>query len=188
MVTGVLADANLSWADLGGLGVTHGPGTFTGLRVGLAAARGIALVRRLPIAAFSSLHALAAGAVRVGDAGTSEPILAVSDARRGEVYVQAFGPGVRPLGPPELLPLATAAKRVPAREAAVIGTGADLLLAAQPDLIARLRPLREQLHPDAIDVASLALAAMTAPGWVNPAPPRPLYIRAPHATSWKDKT
>lgn len=187
MAVAVLAEAGLKWEDLEGLGVTHGPGTFTGLRVGLAAARGIALARGLPVAAFSSLHALAAGAVRAGDAGATEPILAVSDARRGEVYLQAFGPGATPLGPPELLPLAAAARRAPMGEAAIVGSGVDLLLEVRPEFKSRLRPVPDRVHPDAQDVAALAAAAMAAPDWSDPGPPRPVYIRAPHAAPRKDK-
>ena len=53
MISEVLSDAKIDWEEIDCLGITNGPGTFTGLRVGLAAARGIALTRKIPISAFS---------------------------------------------------------------------------------------------------------------------------------------
>ena len=178
MVAGALSDSGLGWDGIAGLGVTVGPGTFTGMRVGLAAARGIALVRRLPVAGFSSLHALAAGAVRTGAVTTTDPILATADARRGEVYVQRFGPGVVPLGPPELVAVAEARPPV---DAIVLGTGAVAVVAAHPGL----RSVEYPANPDAVDVAALAAAAMASPEWRDPGPPQPLYIRPPHITRQK---
>ncbi|MDA1131718.1 MAG: tRNA (adenosine(37)-N6)-threonylcarbamoyltransferase complex dimerization subunit type 1 TsaB [Proteobacteria bacterium] len=178
MVAATLSDSGLAWDGIAGLGVTVGPGTFTGMRAGLAAARGIALVRRIPVAGFSSLHALAAGAVRSGAVGPADPMLATADARRGEVYVQVFGPGVVPLGQPELV--AAADVRAPVG-AIVLGTGAGSVLAAHP----ALQSVEHPAHPDAADVAALAAAAMASPGWRDPGPPQPLYIRAPHVTKQK---
>lgn len=81
----VLAQAGASPRDLTGLAVTIGPGFFTGLRVALATAQGLALGLNLPVAAFSSLRLLAAGA----PAG-SRIIWALADARRGLLYAARF--------------------------------------------------------------------------------------------------
>ena len=176
MIVDVLDAAGIGWDDLDGLGVTVGPGTFTGVRVGLAAVRGIALVRRLPVAGVSSLHALAAGARRRGLARPGEAVLAAVDARRGEVYVQDFAADDAPLGPPELRAAARIADGAPQGPLVLVGSGAAVHRSELA--VARAEHAHE---PDAVDVALLAAAAMAAPGWTDPGPPRPLYLRAPDA-------
>ena len=60
MVQAVMAEARIAWADLELVAVTNGPGSFTGLRTGLAAARGIALAQGIPVAGVTTLEAVAA--------------------------------------------------------------------------------------------------------------------------------
>jgi tRNA threonylcarbamoyladenosine biosynthesis protein TsaB len=86
LVAEVLAAAGAGWEQIERIAVGVGPGSFTGLRLGIATARGLAQARALPVVGVSSLAALADG----GDAA-----LAVIDARRGEVFAAApgvFGP------------------------------------------------------------------------------------------------
>ena len=80
----VLAEAGLDWHDLAAVAVGTGPGNFTGVRIAVAAARGLALGLGIPAIGVTRLEALAYGLPR--------PVTVVEDARRGEVYVQAFGP------------------------------------------------------------------------------------------------
>lgn len=80
-----LAEAAVALDDLAALAVGIGPGNFTGIRLAVSAARGLALARGLPAIGVSSLEALAEGQPR--------PVLAVLDARRGAVYAQRFDPG-----------------------------------------------------------------------------------------------
>ena len=82
----LLGEAQIAWGDVGSLAVGVGPGTFTGLRVGLATARGLAQSLGVGLAGVSSLRALAAGP---GEAPGG--VLAVIDARRGEVFIAAYG-------------------------------------------------------------------------------------------------
>ena len=79
----LLREAGLGWSDLTRLAVGTGPGNFTGVRISVAAARGLALGLGIPAIGITRLEALAFGLPR--------PITVVEDARRGEVYVQGFG-------------------------------------------------------------------------------------------------
>ncbi len=82
MLEELLAEAGLSWADLTALAVGTGPGNFTGVRIAVAAARGLALSLSIPAIGVTRLEALAYGLPR--------PLWVVEDARRGEVYAQRF--------------------------------------------------------------------------------------------------
>lgn len=80
----LLAKAGIGWRDLGAVAVGTGPGNFTGVRIAVAAARGLALGLGIPAIGVTRLEALAYGLPR--------PVTVVEDAKRGEVYVQVFGP------------------------------------------------------------------------------------------------
>jgi tRNA threonylcarbamoyl adenosine modification protein YeaZ len=81
----LLAEAGIGWPDLDALAVGTGPGNFTGVRIAVAAARGLALGLGIPAVGVTRLEALAHGLPR--------PVVVVEDARRGQVYVQLFTPG-----------------------------------------------------------------------------------------------
>jgi tRNA threonylcarbamoyladenosine biosynthesis protein TsaB len=97
----LLSAAGLGWGQVQRIAVGLGPGTFTGLRVGIASARGLAQARSIPLVGVSSLEALAAPALADGerDPGAAAGVLAVIDARRGEVFAAAYARGAdgRPL-------------------------------------------------------------------------------------------
>lgn len=101
----LLARNGLGHADVERIAVTTGPGSFTGLRIGLSAARGLGLARKLPVLGIPSLFALSLGVA-------SGPVTVLLDARRGEAYFQAFSaPGVVETQP-MLLPIEEARSRV----------------------------------------------------------------------------
>jgi tRNA threonylcarbamoyl adenosine modification protein YeaZ len=103
----LLARAGAGYADLTRIAVTTGPGSFTGLRIGLSAARGLGLALGVPVLGIPSLLALSLGA-------GCNPVAVLLDARRDEAYVQTFsGPGI-PIRPPALLPVEAARRLVPA--------------------------------------------------------------------------
>lgn len=149
----VLAQAGLGWAGLDALAVGTGPGNFTGVRIAVAAARGLALASRLPALGIGTLEAAAEGLPR--------PLTVLEEARRGEVYLQAHGPeGAAP------------ARLIPAEEAARV-TGAVTGSAAP------LAPGAQALPPALPRVLAMArIAARRAPPF---APPAPFYLRGADA-------
>ena len=164
MAAEVMARAGVAFAALDLVAVTLGPGSFTGLRVGLAFARGVGLASGVPLAGIGTLAALAAGADGLA-AG-------VIDARRGLVYVQAFEAG-RALSDPDILPLAEAAAALTPLSRGrltLVGPGAALLAEAIPGAAVDPRPA-----PDLAALGRLAASARPA------ADLRPLYLRAPDA-------
>tara|TARA_R110002110_G_scaffold12692_22_gene60310 strand:+ start:7515 stop:8210 length:696 start_codon:yes stop_codon:yes gene_type:complete len=178
MIETVLAQAALGFADLDALAVTVGPGTFTGLRVGLAAARGIALARTLPLVGVTTLEAIAEPVV----AGEAEAIIASFDARRGEIYVQIFAAGLAPLTAPLLVALDDIGAHLPETPLILAGTGAPLLAPGLDARGLRYRLSETRPQPDASAIARLALVRLTARGPdAFRTAPQPLYIRAPDA-------
>ena len=147
------------------IGVTVGPGSFTGLRVGLAFAQGLGAALNVPVVGVSTLAALA----RAADGGRGRTA-AVIDARRGQVYLQAFNDGVAEADA-EALGLEAATARVADQALMLAGSGAPLLVedgaVSAADLI---------LNPTPEALAALTLAADPAT-----ATPTPLYLRAPDA-------
>lgn len=143
--------------------VDVGPGSFTGIRVGIAAARGLRLGWGATLAGYSSLAIVAAAAFAQDPAG---PLAAVLEGGHGEVFMQEFAFPLVPLGP--LMSLTPAAARERLGTMRNVGDGLRWLHNAEP----RTAPLGAL--PDAAD-AILLPAAMTG------LPPRPLYGRAPDA-------
>lgn len=148
------------------IGVTTGPGSFTGLRVGLAFAQGLGAALDRPVVGMSTLDALAAS---VADAPA---VAALIDARRGQVYARLWRNGA-PTGPAEALSLEEAAQRVAdlGPSPILVGSGAVLMS----------RVSASAIH-DLAGPAPEALARLAAAADPVLAPPRPLYLRAPDAT------
>lgn len=161
------AEAGVGFSELDRIGVTVGPGSFTGLRVGLAFAQGLAAALGRRAVGVSALDALAASA------GEAPAVAALIDARRGQVYAR-FWRGGEAEGPAEALTLEAAMERIRRMEAGgvLVGSGAALFADIASGL--SLSPL-DGPAPEAL--ARLAAAADPAL-----APARPLYLRAPDAT------
>ena len=164
LVAELMAEAGIGFDQLDRIGVTVGPGSFTGLRVGLAFAKGLGVALDKPVVGVGTLAAMGAG--------TSGFAAVAVDARRDQIYLQAFRDG-QPLGAPEALATGDAARWLididPAGPGLIVGSGATLLAGAFPN--AATDPLA---GADPVWVARLAIAA-------DPAPPRPIYLRAPDA-------
>jgi tRNA threonylcarbamoyladenosine biosynthesis protein TsaB len=102
----LFARTGIAYADLTRVAVTAGPGSFTGLRIGLSAARGLGLALNIPVLGIPSLLALSLAA-------QCDPVAVLLDARRGEAYVQTFsGPGIA-IREPAILPMDEARALVP---------------------------------------------------------------------------
>lgn len=164
MAQAVMADAGLEFGRLERVGATVGPGSFTGLRVGVAFAKGLASALSIPAVGVGSLEALAAEAPGL--------VAAVIDARRDQIYLQVFEDGVA-LMAPDVLPVGTAAARLVelamGRKLTLVGSGAPLLADAAPG--ARV------ITPEGCDARHVARLAAAK----SPTPIRPLYLRAPDA-------
>jgi tRNA threonylcarbamoyl adenosine modification protein YeaZ len=166
----VMDEAALGFGALGRIAVTVGPGTFTGVRIGVAAARGMALALGIEATGVTTLEAVARGA-QAQHAG--RPLCVAIDARRGELYVQCFDAALRGLSEPAALPPRQAAALAVRHGCVVVGTGAALLRDAARGLdCAADAPLQ----PDALHVALAAAGRPPGGG-----PPEPLYLRAPDA-------
>jgi tRNA threonylcarbamoyladenosine biosynthesis protein TsaB len=173
-----LADAGAGYGDLQRIAVTVGPGSFTGVRVGVAFARGLALALDIPATGIGTLEALAYPHGRSGE-GT---LAAVLDARRGEVYalVRDIASG-RTLLEPAALPIGDLALRLSkaAPPITLTGSGAPLLAEALSEADVRIAGTADS--PDIADVVALAAEAHDS------GPPLPLYARAADAKPQLDK-
>ena len=138
-----------------------GPGSFTGIRIAIAAAQGLGIGWDVPVCGMSSLALLAAGAPGEG------PVAAAMTGGHGELFVQQFRRApLRPLGEMLNLPAEAAAKFIDA--SLVVGTGAAALVAARGS-------------GEALELLPSASRALDLPHKLRSADPRPLYARAPDA-------
>jgi tRNA threonylcarbamoyl adenosine modification protein YeaZ len=165
MIKEVMEEAGLAFSRLERIGVTLGPGTFTGVRTGIAMARGLALALDRRVVGIDTLTAIAANA-----ASDRRPLVIAADARRDEVYFAIAGSPAAPL----VLPVGEAARRLPTGDSFIVGTGAEALIAAaSPQRLIRLKDgdLPEARH----------FAPLCASRTPSETPPEPLYLRPPDA-------
>jgi len=172
----VMQDAGCGFADLGLLAVTVGPGAFTGLRIGLATARGLCAATGLPCLGVTTLEAVAAAAGSSSPA--DRPLLVALDTRRGDVYAQAFLQQ-EALGEPEVATPEGLALRFASQRLVVAGDACAAVLAAMHAVGAEaVAAPGVAAYPVAGQVARIALERWLA--GVRPLdPPAPLYLRAP---------
>ncbi|MFY9625669.1 MAG: tRNA (adenosine(37)-N6)-threonylcarbamoyltransferase complex dimerization subunit type 1 TsaB [Rhodoplanes sp.] len=173
MIAQVMSEAKLEFAELDRIAVTIGPGSFTGIRVGVAAARGIALAADKPIVALTTLASFAAPHIATDD---TNPLLSAIDARNEQLYIQLIGRGGRAIIAPRMAGLRETVRIASGTPTRIVGSGAGLIHAhwltgvPQP-LLVEMTPA-----PDIDWVARLgAVAAETTPH------PKPLYLRSADA-------
>jgi tRNA threonylcarbamoyladenosine biosynthesis protein TsaB len=167
LVREALNEAGIAVRDLAGIAALRGPGSFTGLRIGLATALGLHQVLGVPATALPSLQALAAVPEVDG------VVVAAVDALRGEWCAQAFasGPVPRPLGEMELVPGAALPSLAGGRPAAVVGFGVSRL--------ADLRGRTRLVEPGPLASVAVRLAAAPTIVWRPDLLVSPIYSRPP---------
>ena len=171
MVAAVMDEAGLEMSAVKRLGVTTGPGTFTGVRIGIAFARALAVALDVPLTGITTLRAIAANLE-----GGPQPVAAIMDARRGEVYMQLFGPRGEQITPPQILGLAEAAQSLPRKALQLTGSGAELVYDAAGVSASDWQIPPASPYPDARKIAALCRKIP-----VTPIRPGPLYLRRPDA-------
>ncbi len=177
MVDEVMRAAGIGFAQVSRIAVTRGPGSFTGVRVGVAAARAFALATGAPLVTTTSLAVLAATAYSQLT-GLAEGVLVVAmDARRGGLYMQVFGASARDeVTAAELASPEAAATRVAGRRVIAVGSGAEAL--ARAAAVSGNGQVEVQLPGLQPRAASLLALAAALPPVESVAP---LYIRQPDA-------
>jgi tRNA threonylcarbamoyl adenosine modification protein YeaZ len=175
MVAEVMAEAGLNFSDLDLIAATTGPGSFTGVRIAIAAARGLALVTHAKLFGTDSLTVMAKAAL--ADGLTPEGPYAVAvDARRGMLYFGRFDAAGRKREGPLLIAPDDAAMVLPHDLHIAVGSGATLLAEAAAQRGHRIEARLPELEPSAASLAEIAFAS----GETVPAL-KPLYLRPPDA-------
>jgi len=167
MIGATLDAAGLSYGRVDAIAVTTGPGTFTGVRIGLSAARGLALALEIPAFGLSSFEALAVRA----QAGC----VVANNTRRHDYYCQTFDPGRSASRDPTILPATVLLERVARFNTSLVTDDPDLAKAVGT-------PVAAAEPPDAAQFAVLAAARFAERSDGEPySLPRPYYMRAPQA-------
>ena len=178
LIARVMKESALPFAALDRIAVTTGPGSFTGLRVGLSAARGIALAARKPAVGVTTLSAYAAPVVSQNG---EQPVISAIDARHDHVYFQAVSGDGSTLMRPRVAPIAEALDAAQFGAPHLVGNAARILADRWPTDASPPFKIDVQPAPDITWVAWLGAA-------VDPetAPARPYYLRAPDAKPSQD--
>lgn len=187
MVDRMLKDTGISLVSVDGFAVSTGPGSFTGLRIGIATIKGISLATNKPVAAVPTLAALAWNLPQAAHA-----VCPLMDAKKKEVYAGLYrtGPaGIETVMPEAVLPLAELAGRI--SEAVIFtGEGSHLFrqeLQALFGTRAHFAPLSATV-PSAASVAEMGRMAIMAGERADAAALAPLYIRRPEAeVAWEKR-
>jgi tRNA threonylcarbamoyladenosine biosynthesis protein TsaB len=178
LIARVMKESGIAFAGLDRIAVTTGPGSFTGLRVGLSAARGIALAANKPVVGLTTLTAYAAPVV---SQNLEQPVISAIDARHDHVYFQVVSGDGNPLIRPRVAPIeeALGASRFGAPH--LVGNAAGILSQRWPTDAPPPFKVDAQSAPDIAWVAWIGAAVSP-----STAPARPFYLRAPDAKPSKD--
>jgi len=178
LIARVMKASGVAFADLDRIAVTTGPGSFTGLRVGLSAARGIALAAGKPVVGLTTLSAYAAPFV---SEGSEQPVISAIDARHDHVYFQVVSGNGNSLVRPQVAPIEAALDAARFGAAHLVGNAARILADRWPAHSPPPFKVDPQPAPDITWVAWLGAAVSP-----DTAPARPYYLRAPDAKPAKD--
>ncbi|TKD12301.1 tRNA (adenosine(37)-N6)-threonylcarbamoyltransferase complex dimerization subunit type 1 TsaB [Polyangium fumosum] len=181
-----LAAAGVSAASIEAFACDIGPGSFTGVRVGVAAAKGMAIGQGAPLAGVGSLEAMAADAFASGRAGPHDIVVAALDAKKQELFLAAFDASGAVCWAPRHVPRADVAALVLAGPGSFLPPGGLLrvvgeVAAEDPALEAFVLRSPGTDLPDAAAVGRVALARLGAGGDFDAEHVEPLYVRPPDA-------
>ncbi len=178
LIARVIKASGVAFVSLDRIAVTTGPGSFTGLRVGLSAARGIGLAASKPVVGLTTLTAYAAPVV---GQNAAQPVISAIDARHDHVYFQVVSGDGSSLVRPRVAPVEEALDAVRFGAPHLVGNAARILADRWP--ADAPPPFRVDAQP-APDIAWVAwLGAAVSP---DAAPARPYYLRAPDAKPSQD--
>jgi tRNA threonylcarbamoyladenosine biosynthesis protein TsaB len=178
LIARVIEQSGIAFAALDRIAVTTGPGSFTGLRVGLSAARGIALAANKPVVGLTTLTAYAAPLVSQNG---EHPVISAIDARHDHVYLQAVSGNGSSLIRPRVASIEEALGAARFGAPHLVGNAAKMLADRWPAHAPPPCTVDAQPAPDIAWVAWLGAAVSP-----NTAPARPFYLRAPDAKPAKD--
>jgi len=185
-VNELLSEAGVNLSDLAGVAVGTGPGSFTGLRVGLSYAKGLAMALRCAIVGLPSLDSVALSVMQSSGATVGQIVCPIVDARRGEVYAALYrvvSNGLEKLSDDMVATLEWLSQRIPA-EAVLAG---DHSAAAAGLLVSKLGRRvtvagESELPPRGRFIAMMGAAAIACGDCDEVAALQPLYVRSPQAT------
>lgn len=171
LIARVLDMSGADFKAIDRIAVTTGPGSFTGMRVGIAAARGLGLAAGKPVVGLSTLAAFAAPLLA---ADNTLPVVVAIDARHDHVYLEVLAAGGHVLVTPRVVPIQEAVRLSAGGKTRLTGNAADILAAAWHGLAPSV--VEQRAAPDIDWVARLGAAATE-----STSSPKPLYLRAPDA-------
>ncbi len=173
LVARVIAASALDFDQIDRIAVTTGPGSFTGMRVGIAAARGLGLAAGKPVVGVTTFAAFAAPLIVADPTG---PVVAAIDARHDHVYLEVFSIGGRVPVSARVVSIADALRLGTGGAPRLVGNAAGILARAWPADERAPSSVEQRAAPDIDWVAKLGADAAE-----NASPPKPLYLRAPDA-------
>lgn len=189
-VTEALDAAGTKRSDIGLVACDIGPGSFTGVRVGVASAKGLALGLGVPLVGVGSLEAMAASAFATGVAGPKDVVVAILDAKKQEFFLAAYDASGQALLAPAHVPIADAWRIVETELSGFLQENVGICLVGEaalldPSLVAKVVRGPEIDLPDAATIGHLGwqrfASSQDVQGAFDPGVLEPSYVRPPDA-------
>ncbi len=183
MIAEVMAASGLAFEDLDRIAVTHGPGTFTGTRIGIAAAHGFAVSHGTAVVTQSSLATVARAVwAALGPDATYDGVAVLRDAKRGRVFIEIVAADAAAIAGPALVTDAAARDHLAGRRLFAVGSAAGRIIEGGGDELATVSSAWPQSPPDGIDQPDSRFLLDVALESTPVDRPVPLYLRPPDAT------
>ncbi len=185
MIERVMAEASLKFSDLERIAVTTGPGSFTGMRIGIAAARAMGVTLGIPVVGLPTLEVMALDASQTQrnldeTATLGDRLIIAVDARKDQVYVQVFDEKQKRINEPSVLSYSDAASLASAGSVTICGSGAEFVAAERKNLGLPVTVKFVDLQPSALSLG-MGAVRLYGPETIANFPARPLYLRPPDA-------